>query len=65
MKNKVLQLMDTINECPSLDGWLIVVIETEINKRAVPAHRLVLSASSAYFSAMFTGSLRETKERRK
>ena len=28
----------------------------------VPAHRLVLSASSAYFAAMFTGSLRETKE---
>lgn len=28
----------------------------------VPAHRIVLSASSAYFSAMFMGSLRETKE---
>lgn len=28
----------------------------------VPAHRIVLSASSAYFAAMFMGSLRETKE---
>lgn len=28
----------------------------------MPAHRVVLSASSAYFAAMFTGSLRETKE---
>lgn len=28
----------------------------------VPAHRIILSASSAYFSAMFMGSLRETKE---
>lgn len=29
----------------------------------VSAHRLVLSASSVYFSAMFTGSLKESSER--
>uniref|UniRef100_A0A1I8Q1D0 Kelch-like protein diablo n=1 Tax=Stomoxys calcitrans TaxID=35570 RepID=A0A1I8Q1D0_STOCA len=39
-----------------------VVLIAGIDGRRVPAHRLVLSASSAYFSAMFTGSLRETKE---
>lgn len=32
------------------------------HKCRVPAHRIVLSASSAYFAAMFMGSLRETKE---
>lgn len=30
--------------------------------KRVPAHRIVLAASSVYFAAMFTGSLRETKE---
>ncbi|KAH8356643.1 hypothetical protein KR084_010975 [Drosophila pseudotakahashii] len=39
-----------------------VVLIAGIDGKRVPAHRLVLSASSAYFSAMFTGSLRETKE---
>lgn len=28
----------------------------------ISAHRIVLSASSAYFSAMFTGSLREAQQ---
>lgn len=32
------------------------------HRNRVPAHRIVLSASSAYFAAMFMGSLRETKE---
>ncbi|CAD7093339.1 unnamed protein product [Hermetia illucens] len=39
-----------------------VVLIAGIDGKRIPAHRLVLSASSAYFSAMFTGSLRETKE---
>ncbi|XP_055853938.1 kelch-like protein 5 [Episyrphus balteatus] len=39
-----------------------VILIAGIDGKRVPAHRLVLSASSAYFSAMFTGSLRETKE---
>lgn len=33
-----------------------------LNAHRVPAHRIVLSASSAYFAAMFMGSLRESKE---
>lgn len=32
------------------------------NFNRISAHRIVLSASSAYFSAMFTGSLRESQE---
>ncbi|XP_037938704.1 kelch-like protein 5 isoform X2 [Teleopsis dalmanni] len=39
-----------------------VVLIAGVDGKRVPAHRIVLSASSAYFSAMFTGSLRETKE---
>lgn len=39
----------------------VILIAGNDGKR-VPAHRIVLSASSAYFAAMFTGSLRETKE---
>ncbi|XP_067639390.1 kelch-like protein 5 [Eurosta solidaginis] len=39
-----------------------VVLIAGIDGRRIPAHRIVLSASSAYFAAMFTGSLRETKE---
>ncbi|XP_055377632.1 kelch-like protein 5 isoform X2 [Condylostylus longicornis] len=39
-----------------------VVLIAGIDGKRVPAHRLVLSASSAYFAAMFTGSLRETTE---
>lgn len=31
-------------------------------KRRFPAHRLVLSASSEYFAAMFTSSLRESTQ---
>ncbi|XP_055696149.1 kelch-like protein 5 [Lutzomyia longipalpis] len=40
-----------------------VVLIAGVDGKRVPAHRLVLSAASAYFAAMFTGSLRETQER--
>lgn len=39
-----------------------VVLIASNNNRKVPAHRLVLSAASEYFSAMFTGSMRESEE---
>ncbi|GLV31087.1 uncharacterized protein CBL_12160 [Carabus blaptoides fortunei] len=39
-----------------------VVLIAGSNGRRVPAHRLVLSAASEYFSAMFTGALREAGE---
>ncbi|KAK4882939.1 hypothetical protein RN001_006258 [Aquatica leii] len=39
-----------------------VVLIAGVNQRKVPAHRLVLSAASEYFSAMFTGNMREIEE---
>lgn len=39
-----------------------VTLVAGINGKRISAHRLVLSASSAYFSAMFTGSLREAQQ---
>ncbi|EDV90573.1 kelch-like protein 5 [Drosophila grimshawi] len=39
-----------------------VVLIAGIDGKRVSAHRLVLSASSEYFLAMFAGSLRESKE---
>lgn len=39
-----------------------VILIAGIDGKRIPAHRLVLSASSAYFSAMFTGQLRESSQ---
>lgn len=39
-----------------------VTLIAGINGKRVPAHRLVLSAASEYFSAMFTGNLRESNQ---
>lgn len=41
---------------------LATAIESTFFVCRIPAHRLVLSASSPYFAAMFTGCLRESKE---
>lgn len=39
-----------------------VVLIAGNDGRKIPVHRLVLSAASEYFSAMFTGSLRESEQ---
>lgn len=41
---------------------LLYSIILNSGKKRFPAHRLVLSASSEYFAAMFTSSLRESTQ---
>lgn len=50
-----------LNNSVNLIRYIIIKAIVTFNHR-IPAHRIVLSASSEYFAAMFMGSLRESNE---